>query len=253
MKDWVEPGASNARWRPEVNRCTARHPIDDRLRSADLGDQTRGRKERKQAWMTPCVVLDAVSAFNHLADQGGMLLNQSADAEKAGLGAVLVEDIEYTLRELRVWAVVKGQGHRPRPIFTFRHPCHVWPEDSAPGEKPSDYETRVVRNHRPNCKWPYGWIDDNRPKSQEVHCRGCGNECGGAIWVAGHDPILIVGSLVPLGCRFHQPADRVAIDLAARVSRNLINSHDSSWDLVRRQVASTPSSNLIVPGRFARN
>jgi len=202
MEDRIEPGASNARRRSEVDRGPARHLIDDRLCLADLGDETGGRKESERVWMTPRVVLDAVSAFNHFADQGGVLFNKSADTKKAGPRSMLVEDIKNTRRKLRVWTVVKCHGYGPRPVHMRRNPGQIGPEDSAPGEKPSEEESCMVGNHRPNSEWPHGWFERDRPKSQNMDRRGSGDECGRAVSVASHDPMLTVGSSVPLICRW---------------------------------------------------
>ena len=171
MEDRSKPRASNARWRPEVDRGPARHLIDDRLCSADLGGETVGRKESKRVWMTPCVVLDSVSAFNHFADQGGVLFDKSANTKETGSRSILIEDIENTRRELRMWTVVESQGHDARPVVAPRYPGQVGSENSAPGEKSPEEETRVVGNHRPNSERPNGWFERDRPKGQNMHHR----------------------------------------------------------------------------------
>ncbi len=61
--------------------------------------------------MIPCVVFDAVSTFDHFVNQGGVLLNQSANTKETGLGVVLFEDIKNAWREFGVRAIVKRQGN----------------------------------------------------------------------------------------------------------------------------------------------
>jgi len=137
VEDRSKPGASNACRRPEVRRGPSSYPIDDRLCSVDLVGETRGKKECKVVWMAPCVVLDSMSAFSHFANQGLVLLNQLSDAKKACPCAVFIEYVENARCQLRVWTIVKGQGHGSRPILLSRQPGHIGPENSAPGEKAS--------------------------------------------------------------------------------------------------------------------
>ena len=56
----------------------------------------------------------------------------------------------------------------------------------------------MIGDQRPNREWPNAWLERDRPESQDMQGRGSGDESGGAVPVACHDPMLIPGSFVTL-------------------------------------------------------
>ena len=121
--------------------------------------------------MTLCVVLDAVSAFNHLANQGRVFFNRSTNTEETGFDVVSVEHFENARRTLEIRAVVKGQSHGPRTVCLRLHPGHIGSENSTPGEKTPENEACMVDHQRPNGERPQSGLERDRTESENMHRR----------------------------------------------------------------------------------
>ena len=80
------------------------------------------------------VVLDAVPAARDLSHDLGVRARFLADAEKARLCLVLVEQREHARRQLGVRAVVEGETHLPPASASGVEPAQVRPEEPAAHE-----------------------------------------------------------------------------------------------------------------------
>jgi hypothetical protein len=117
------------------------------------------------------VVLDAVSAVNHLANQGRIFCNRSTNTEETGFDVVSVEHFENARRTLGIRAVVKGQSHGLRTVRLRLHPRHIGSENSTPGEKPPENEAYMVDHQRPNGERPQTGLECDRTESEKMHNR----------------------------------------------------------------------------------
>ncbi len=109
----LEKGAAQTRGRAKESRALTGYRLDSGLRTLDFGRNCSRAEYGKPVQMMLTVILDRMAAADNLARQLRVPLDALANAEKRGLGTMLIQQVEHPRGDLWIRSIVNRDRNSP--------------------------------------------------------------------------------------------------------------------------------------------
>ncbi len=164
----VQQRVAKTRRGPEKTGPAACGGVHGLLQLRNVLLHARPPPQGKQRRVRMTVVFYRVAARHDFAQQIGVLAHGCANAKEAGLGLVLIQQVEHLRRDLRVWPVIKRERHPALRRRSGRQARNRLAQRRRTGKKHPGHHQCMVERHRRQAPRPQGRPPQPHQRHQSV-------------------------------------------------------------------------------------